>query len=58
MSRGLVSARPFASKKKKYSFKRVIQKTGIPMPSISLTMSQKAKEILSRSVIGIILLVF
>jgi hypothetical protein len=58
MSRGLVSAKPFARKKKKHSLKRMMNQTGIPMPTISLNISQKAKEILSRTVIGTILLVF
>ena len=58
MSRGLVSAKPFAKKKKKNSFKRVINRTGISLPTVSLNISKKAKEILSRSVIGIILLTF
>ena len=58
MSRGLVSAKPFAKKKKKHSFKRVMNKTGISLPTVSLDISKKAKEILSRSVIGIILFIF
>ncbi|MDR3168785.1 MAG: hypothetical protein LBU27_03350 [Candidatus Peribacteria bacterium] len=57
MSRGLVSTRPFAKKRSHHSLKRAISKTGIPLPNISLSISQKAKEILSRSVIGMILLV-
>jgi len=35
-----------------------MSKTGISMPSVSLNISQKAKEILSRSVIAIILITF
>jgi hypothetical protein len=58
MSKGLVSARPFAHKKKKHSFKRMLNQTGIPLPNISLNISQKAKEILSRTVISVILLTF
>jgi hypothetical protein len=58
MSRGLVSARPFAHKKKKHSFKKMLNKSGIPLPTISLSISQKAREILSWTVICIILVVF
>jgi hypothetical protein len=57
MYRGLVSAKPFARKRKKYSLKKMMNQTGIPMPAISLNISQKAKEILSRTVIATILLV-
>ena len=58
MSRGLVSARPFAHKKKKHTLKKMLDKTGIPLPNLSLTISQKAKEVLSRTVILIILMIF
>jgi hypothetical protein len=58
MSRGLVSARPFAHKKHTHSLKRIFNKTGIPLPTFSLTLSQKVKKILSRSVISAILLTF
>jgi hypothetical protein len=58
MSRGLVSARPFAHKKKKHSLKRILNKTGIPLPTISLSISQKAKKILSWGVISVILFAF
>jgi hypothetical protein len=58
MSRGLVSTRPFAKKRKKTSLKKIMNKTGIPMPNISLTINQKAKKILSKTVIILILATF
>ena len=58
MSRGLVSARPFAKKKKKLSLKKIMNKTGITMPTISLSINQKAREILSKTVIILILATF
>jgi hypothetical protein len=36
----------------------MLHKTGIPLPSISLSISQKAREILSWTVISVVLLVF
>jgi hypothetical protein len=53
--RGLVNVRPFARKKKKHSLKRMINQVGIPLPTVSFSLSQKVKAFLSRSVIITIL---
>jgi hypothetical protein len=46
MSKGLVSQRPFSRKKRKQSFRKTLNRSGVPIPEIKI--SQKIKSILSR----------
>ena len=55
MSRWIVSQRPFSRKKHKQSFKKVMNRSGIPVPEIKI--SQRLKHILSRWMCFIILVV-
>ena len=46
MSKGLVSQRPFSRKKRKQSFRKTLNRSGVPIPEVKI--SQKIKNILSR----------
>lgn len=46
MSKGLVSQRPFSRKKRRQSFRKTLNRSGVPIPEIKI--SQKIKNILSR----------
>ena len=62
MSRGIVNQKPFSRKKRRQSFKKMMNRSGISIPEIKI--SQKIKSILSRwmwfallIIIGIIILI-
>ncbi len=55
MSKGLVSQRPFSRKKRKQSFRKTLNRSGVPIPEIKI--SQKIKSILSRWVFLILIIV-
>lgn len=58
MSRGLVSARSFAKKKRKPSLKKVMNKAGIRTPNVKISLSAKTKKIITRVTMIIIFCVF
>ena len=55
MSKGLVSQRPFSRKKRRQSFRKTLNRYGVPIPEIKI--SQKIKNILSRWVFFILIIV-
>ncbi len=55
MSKGLVSQRPFSRKKRRQSFRKTLNRSGVPIPEIKI--SQKIKNILSRWVFFILIIV-
>ena len=55
MSRGIVNQRPYSHKKRKQSFRRMLNRSGISIPEI--TISPMVKRILSRWVISVVLIV-
>ncbi len=55
MSKGLVSQRPFSRKKRKQSFRKTLNRSGVPIPEIKI--SQKIKSILSRWVFFVLIIV-
>lgn len=55
MSRGIVNQRPYSHKKRKQSFKRMLNRSGISIPEI--TISPMVKRILSRWVISVVLII-
>ena len=55
MSRGIVSQKPFARKKRKQSFKKMLNRSGISIPEISINST--VKNILSRWVWLIVLII-
>lgn len=55
MSRGIVNQRPYSRKKRKQSFRRMLNRSGISIPEI--TISPMVKRILSRWVISVVLIV-
>ena len=55
MSKWIVSQRPFSRKKRKKSFKKVMNRSGISVPEIKI--SQKLKQILSRWMCFVILII-
>lgn len=56
MSRKIVSQRPFPHKKRKQSFKKMLNRSGISIPEIKI--SPKLKNILSRWMLFIIIIAF
>jgi len=55
MSKGLVSQRPFSRKKRRQSFRKTLNRSGVPIPEIKI--SQKIKSILSRWVFFVLIIV-
>lgn len=55
MSRGIVNQRPYSHKKRKQSFKRMLNRSGISIPEI--TISPMVKRILSRGAVSIVLII-
>lgn len=56
MSKGLVSQRPFSRKKRKQSFRKTLNRSGVPIPEIKI--SQKIKTILSRWVFFALIIIW
>lgn len=56
MSKGLVSQRPFSRKKRKQSFRKTLNRSGVPIPEIKI--SQKFKNILSRWVFFVLIIIW
>lgn len=56
MSKGLVSQRPFSRKKRKQSFRKSLNRSGVPIPEIKI--SQKIKNVLSRWAFFILIIVW
>lgn len=56
MSKGLVSQRPFSRKKRKQSFRKTLNRSGVPIPEIKI--SQKIKNILSRWVFFVLIIIW
>lgn len=55
MSRGIVNQRPYSHKKRKQSFKRMLNRSGISIPEI--TISPMVKRVLSRGAVSIVLII-
>lgn len=55
MSRGIVNQRPYSRKKRKQSFRRMLNRSGISIPEV--TISPMVKRILSRWVVSIVLII-
>ena len=55
MSRGIVSQKPFSRKKRKQSFRKMLNRSGISIPEF--TISPLAKRILSRWVLSVVLII-
>ena len=55
MSRGIVNQRPYSRKKRKQSFRRMLNRSGISIPEV--TISPMVKRIFSRWVVSIVLII-
>lgn len=55
MSRGIVNQRPYSRKKRKQSFRKMLNRSGISIPEF--TISPKIKSILSRWALSILLII-
>ncbi len=56
MSRGIVNQKPFSHKKRKKTFKKMLNRSGISIPEFKI--NQKLKNILSRWMLFIIIVIF
>ena len=56
MSRGIVSQKPFSRKKRKQSFRKMLNRSGVSVPEFKI--GQKLKKYLSRWLIFILLIIF